>query len=94
VIPGSTSASDNLFFIINFSALTTFAGATVTSQTIFNPPPQSFIVTSDAAHSFAFNFKGVSTVAAVPEPSQITLLGIGCVVLSGYGWRARKRRLA
>jgi len=28
---------------------------------------------------------------AVPEPSSLTLLGIGAISLLGYGWRRRKR---
>ena len=94
VISGSTSSFDNLFFIINFSALSSFAGATVTSQIITNPPPQTFTATSDTAHSFAFGFTAVPAAVSVPEPSTITLLGIGCVALAGNGWRARKRSLA
>jgi hypothetical protein len=94
VISGSTPSVDNLFFIINFSALSSFAGATVNSQIITNPPPQTFTASSDTAHSFAFSFTAVPAAVPVPEPSTITLLGIGCVALAGYGWRARKRSLA
>jgi hypothetical protein len=89
VVAGSTPSADNLFFIINFSALSAFAGATVSSQIITNPPPQTFTVSSDTAHSFEFNFTGAP--AAVPEPSSVTLLGLGCVALAGCGWRYRTR---
>jgi hypothetical protein len=34
---------------------------------------------------------GVPTLSTTPEPASLTMLGIGCIGLMGYGWR-RKRR--
>jgi len=31
---------------------------------------------------------------AVPEPSTLTLLGIGIACMAGYGWRRRKLAVA
>jgi hypothetical protein len=45
--------------------------------------------TSPGSANVDFTF----TVAAIPEPSSVVLLAIGCVGLGGYGWR-RKRRAA
>src|SRR5262249_17770315 len=32
-----------------------------------------------------------TAAAAVPEPASLTLLGMGALVLTGYGWRRRQR---
>jgi hypothetical protein len=34
------------------------------------------------------------TVPGVPEPSSLTLLGLGCLGLLGYGWRRRKQAVS
>jgi hypothetical protein len=36
----------------------------------------------------------VTQVTGVPEPSTLTLLGIGSLGLAGYGWRRRKQTAA
>jgi hypothetical protein len=46
---------------------------------------------SSAGANFDFAFRTyVDTTVAVPEPSTLTLLGIGTLSLLGYGWRRRK----
>jgi hypothetical protein len=52
----------------------------------------------DAGDSFnlskaGFRVEGVSTTAA-PEPSSLTLLGLGALGLLGYRWRRRKQPTA
>jgi hypothetical protein len=37
---------------------------------------------------------GQKAVAAVPEPSSLTLFGLGGLGLLGYGWQRRKRLLS
>ena len=94
VVPGfSTPTVNDLLFFFDSTAISSYVGAAVTQQVIFSPP-QSFTVTSDPAHSFAFNFTAAAGTAVVPEPSTFTLLGLGCVAMGGFGWRARKRSLA
>jgi hypothetical protein len=33
----------------------------------------------------------IASVSSVPEPSTLTLLGLGSLSLLGYGWRRRKQ---
>jgi hypothetical protein len=91
-VPGiSTPIGDALCFFFNYSVISSYVGATVVQQSIADKPPQSFSVgSSDLAHSFTFTFNGMS-LAAVPEPSSFTLLGVSCVALSGCGRRLRGR---
>jgi hypothetical protein len=41
-----------------------------------------------------FQFLGSFDVAAIPEPSTLTLLAIGTFGLFGYGWRRKRKRAA
>jgi hypothetical protein len=43
---------------------------------------------------FGPSFEVASAVSGVPEPSTLTLLGLGSLGLLGYGWRRRKQAAA
>jgi hypothetical protein len=89
----SSPAADALFFFFDLTLISDYVGGNVGIQSVSFLPPQEYDVVSNAAHSFSFVFRAVST-AAVPEPSTFTLLGLGCAALAGYGWRRRGRPLA
>jgi hypothetical protein len=56
----------------------------------FVPPDQNYFVEGNTSIDNVSVFQGASS--AVPEPSNLTLLGIGIAGIAGYGWR--RRRLA
>jgi hypothetical protein len=63
----------------------------------FSPDGSTTIssITITSSVDFAIGEFGVSPVQqAVPEPTSLTLLGIGAVSLLGYGWRRRKTVVA
>jgi hypothetical protein len=47
--------------------------------------------TTPAGYFVGVNFTITESAVAVPEPSTLTLLGIGAVCSLGYGWRRRKQ---
>jgi PEP-CTERM motif len=80
------------------SGAATLAGVTGTGSVMagvdlfdnsFNPFADTF-ETDNGGLSGTLTYTFTPTVTTVPEPSSLTLLGIGGVGLVGYGWRKRR----
>src|SRR5262249_12924591 len=69
----------------NFSQIGTVSEVTPTGQV------STFASGFQGPYGLAFE---PSQVPTVPEPSSLTLLGIGTISLLGYGWRRRKQAAA
>ena len=52
---------------------------------------KSIPLLTEPVDGIAFEVIVPSPATAVPEPSALTLLGIGAVSLVGYGWRRRRK---
>lgn len=105
VVPGrSTSTANELFLFFTNTAIQNFDGGAIGTQTVSNSPSETFVFSSDGAHSFSFNFAALppitvpnaySTSAALPpttvsEPGSVALLFAG----AGVAIALSRRRLS